>query len=430
MLKKQLTVSYPKKFLLAFFAVSLVLFILLYLSSLIPSPYLKSSVGGSVKILKHEGVYPSYGVPGRQIVLDNYTDALMINTAYSVDSFIPVRSAISGTRHTKEMAETNQVINLEKTYNQEAKTPISYERYWHGYLIYLRPLLVVLPYSGIRIILSLLLYGLTAIFLYTVWRKLGLHDTIIFFIGFLSVDLFYLGQSMQFSGVFLIALASSLYLLKKKKQGSEYLLFFITGMLTSFIDLLTAPLVTVGLLLVTTYLLDKKRNVFLHFGSWYVGYVLFWFSKLLIAQLLYFPNALSSGLWQFTNRLVNKADANFSQLSAVKLNAFQLIGYAKQSKIAILTLFIGVVLFFLRYHVFKKESLKKAIPLLIIGVIPYLWYLIVANHSYLHVWYTYRDQMMSVLAFFLILSELTNWKKVHSDWTRLNSAPGKQPKKS
>lgn len=115
--------------------------------------------------------------------------------------------------------------------------------------------------------------------------------------------------------------------------------------------------------------------------------MLFWFSKLVIAQLLYFPSAMFDAWRQFAGRIADKADANFSQLAAIKLNIFQLIGYARQSKVAVLSFFIIIVIFLLKYHVFKKETFKKIVPLLLIGVAPYIWYLVLANHSYLHVWY-------------------------------------------
>lgn len=202
-----------------FFSVLTVFCILLLLSSLIPSSSLKKNVGESVNTFKNEGIYPSYGVVGRQIVLDNYTDSLMVNTAYSVDSSQPLRSAVSAVRRTESVNQTNQIVNLDASYTGRAKTPVFYERYWHGYLVYLRPLLVLIPYSGIRIVLSLLLYGLTAVFLYLVTKKLGILAAAIFFIGFLSVDLFYLGQSMQFSAVFFDRSCSLDLSFEKEKAG-------------------------------------------------------------------------------------------------------------------------------------------------------------------------------------------------------------------
>ena len=411
-----------KRFIFAFFILFVSLSILLVLASAIPSSLLKQNVGNSLRVFQTEGQYPSVGVVGRQIVLDDYTDSLMMNTAYSVNSLEPVRSAVADVRYASSPQEINQIVNLESSYQGKKQNPVSYERYWHGYLTFLRPALTVLSYSEIRILLLIISYVLCAAFLYLVGKKIGVIQAIIFFTGLQSVDFFYLGQSLQFSGVFLIGLSTSIYLLlTERKNTSQYLLFFITGAATSYVDLLTAPLVSLGLLLTTAYLLRKKRNVVALFGSWSVGYALFWISKILLAQVTYFPHAVQSGFSQMVDRMVGKADANFTLLTTIKLNLFQLIGYARQSKIAVLVGVIILTLFLIRYHALKKEKTGQVVPLLIIAVIPYLWYLIVANHSYLHVWYTYRAQLMSVTAFLLILSEFTNWKKVQQDWTKLKS---------
>jgi len=44
-----------------------------------------------------------------------------------------------------------------------------------------------------------------------------------------------------------------------------------------------------------------------------------------------------------------------------------------------------------------------------IGLMPYLRYLLLANHSYLHAFFTYRAQAATLLAAVLILAELTGW---------------------
>ena len=44
-----------------------------------------------------------------------------------------------------------------------------------------------------------------------------------------------------------------------------------------------------------------------------------------------------------------------------------------------------------------KISYKKVILFLIIGLMPYVWYLLLANHSYLHWWFTYRLQAITVV---------------------------------
>lgn len=406
------------KFIVTYFVLVMIFLITLILSCLIPSSSLKQNIGKTLTTLKKEGTYPSFGLPWRQIVLDNFTDTLMLNTAYSVDSNDPIKSALVNVRYDGKVESTNQISNLEKLYLHKDIQQVGYERYWHGYLLYLRPLLTMFSYSSIRNIITLFLYSSFIVFMYLSWKKLGKKVALSLLFGLFAVDFFYLGQSMQFSSVFLIGLLGSIYLLYRYKRNcSLYTLFFIIGALTSFFDLLTAPLVTLGILLIAATSLENKniKNIFLHCISWSVGYLLLWFSKWLIVDLLFTHGAIVTAFNEIVNRTVNQADANFSHFNAVKLNFFQLIGYNHVNKIIVLFLFIISSIFFLRYFTFGKEKINKSIPWILIGSIPYIWYLIAANHSYLHVWYTYRNQFISVVCIFLVAAELIDWPRVKND---------------
>ena len=46
----------------------------------------------------------------------------------------------------------------------------------------------------------------------------------------------------------------------------------------------------------------------------------------------------------------------------------------------------------------------------IVGLIPYARYLVLHNHSYLHCFFTYRAQIATILAMFLITGSLVDWR--------------------
>lgn len=394
------------------------------LSGKIPSKLLTKNIGKTVDILKQEGNYPSYGLSWRQITLDNFTDTLMFNTAYSVDSQMPIKSALVNSRYDGRIDSTNQVSNLEKLYLKQEVVKVGYERYWHGYLLYLRPLLVVTDYSGIRIIISIVLYSSCFAFLYLLWKRGRMETAIAFLIGLILVDFFYIGRSIQFSSVFLIGILSSVYLIKAyKKNYNLPLFFFVVGALTSFFDMLTAPLVSLGLVLIVAYSLGKKsiKDLFMQCIAWSAGYLLLWYSKWFLVQTLFVPGAVKTAINQIVNRTVIQADSNFSHVNALKLNIFQLIGYHRMDKIIILSVFMLYVLFMTRYFQYKREKMKPVIPLLFIGVLPIAWFLIAANHSYLHVWFTYRTLLLSVVSAVLISNEFTDWIKFKKDMHSLLS---------
>ncbi len=381
----------------------------LLLISIIPSTYLKKNIGSSVEVLKYEGVYPSVGIPWRKITLDNYTDAIMLNTAYSINSAEAFKSSLINKRYYDGSNGKNQLDNLEEIYNKNVEPNAGYERYWHGYLVFLRPLLAVFSYDVIRILNAVLLYGGFLYLFFLTWKKLGKKLSIALLVGFVAIDFFFIWKSMQFSSIFHIAIFSSIYLvLHQKKVQNQYLLFFIVGGLTSFFDLLTAPLITLGLPLIFIVYLNKSniKTVILHCLAWGSGYLLLWLSKWVLVELLFAPGAIQTALNTISSRTVSEPDPNFSYVQTLKLNIFQLIGYHKSNKIIVLVSGIITSIFLLRYISFNKKKISSVLSWIMIGIIPYVWYLVAANHSYLHVWYTYRIQFISVVALLFLQRSL------------------------
>ena len=80
------------KYILTFLITMLILIALLFLSSLIPSKYLQENVKASSEILIGEGERIVIDAPLGKASLFYFTDALMINTAYSIDSNHPYKS--------------------------------------------------------------------------------------------------------------------------------------------------------------------------------------------------------------------------------------------------------------------------------------------------------------------------------------------------
>jgi hypothetical protein len=208
-----------------------------------------------------------------------------------------------------------------------------------------------------------------------------------------------------------------LFINKKTKQ--LFLFFFIFGGLTSFFDLLSSPLVGLGLTLTLVVKLEKKPNVFLNCLFWAIGYLLFWSSKWLIVSVFFAPEAINTSLNQIVNRTVNQADSNFSQWRALQLNLLQLIGYSRFNRFLFLSFNILFFVSIFRYLNFSQEKIQRIFPWLMLFFLPYVWYLVVANHSYLHCWFSYRDQLISIVSLFFILKEFFNWQLLKKDGEKI-----------
>lgn len=410
-----------------FFVYLVVIFIFSFLvvtASIIPSSLTNSHIKDTASTLKNEGMYPSVGISWRKIALDNFTESMLLNVTYSINSKNPVQSAFQDIRYDNRTIAADQILSLEQlSKGKKDLVPVGYERYWNGYITYLRPLFVFFSYENIRIIISILLYGGFAIFSYLAVKKLGFISFVPLLIGFIAVDFFYIGKSIQFSDIFLVALYSGIYLLYRYPKVKDlYLFFFIVGACTSFVDLLTAPLVSLGLILILVHILKKQkiRTLFLYCVSWSLGYLLLWGAKWVLSDILVTHGAIFTAFNEIADRTNRQVDPNFTRLNTIKLNFFQLRGYDKRNKIVLLATFLLLIGPYLYYFKISLKKLMDVLPYVFIAIIPYAWYFIAASHSYIHVWFTYRDQFMTVAAGAIIAFSFVDWKRVRKDGEKIS----------
>ena len=145
----------------AFAATVGLLFLLLLGAYALPGAPVRQNLADSAQTIIQEGLYPSY-FGFKLFQMDNYTDTLMLmeaasadetdpltammtNTAYNVDNFETLGEDLAAYLQAREAGQTGTDARLE---------PFSYARYWHGYLIWLRPLLCLMPYTGVRVVRS------------------------------------------------------------------------------------------------------------------------------------------------------------------------------------------------------------------------------------------------------------------------------------
>ena len=171
---------------LAAFAGTLaILFVLLLAAYALPGERVRQHVYDSARTIQNEGLYPEY-LGFKLFQMDNYTDTLMLFEAASADELPPLQAMMTNTAYNVDNFETladDLAWYIEKDWSTGAQRtdapvlePFSYARYWHGYLIWLRPLLLLMPYTGVRIVQYIVLFALLAVVL-----VLGLRYASLFF---------------------------------------------------------------------------------------------------------------------------------------------------------------------------------------------------------------------------------------------------------
>lgn len=411
------------KYLFTYIFYITIFIILLTVSSMIPTSAIKEETTESADILLSEGNRKITYIPykNERMQFDNYSDALMINTAYSIDTDSPLYSAmvarknyIPGVTQTveqdsqKELKSASkykyhdEVGELKDLTNNDITESFEYARYWHGYLVVLRPLLIFADVQAIRIIFTVIFVILAGLLLYQLKKKVNLFVAVVFLFGLIGVEYFYIGISIQSSFVFMIMMISSLIILTGENRIKDMaMVFFVTGILTNFFDLLTVPAITYGVPILVYFLLIQKEKeltikevicTFFRFGiAWVVGYAITWFTKWALVDLLYNRSLISIGLNQVLYRSVGRE--KISYLSIVSGN-MQYVRYF------ILASILFSFIYLLVNSIEKRESVKisNVLPYFIIAIIPYVWFFLIRDHSYKHAFFTYRNLILIIIS--------------------------------
>ena len=365
------------------------------LSCLLPDNSIKMHIAESAPKMVEEGLYPQAIIRVEQCQMDNFTDALIMNQMYNIDRKHPVKSAMKMIRSSEKGRDWDQPGLLLRKVNGEKLEDQHYARYWHGSTFLFRPLFLVMDFLTLRHILFIVSSILIVLLLCAYYPRAGLMKTIALALGFLLTYGFVMQFSMQFFPVLALTVIGSLLVVKHKESTNFGLLFFVIGSLTCYFDLLTTPLLTLGIPLAV--MLSLKREDEFSFKDnlieisklillWGLGFALTFGTKWALASLILRQNIFSDA---YEVSLYRMEAEQFTRWEALTKN-FGMLNLWMISLAAVVLLLLSIINRL-------KISYKKVILFLIIGLMPYVWYLLLANHSYLHWWFTYRLQAITVV---------------------------------
>ena len=421
------------KYPLIFIVVIAIFILTLILTSLFPRDWIQRGSTDSAEILLKEGN------PNRilDMKLDNYTDALMINTAYSIDSSNPFESIMlvrknylpekeqtvhqdknGGLESTAE-ANYNILEELYKTVNNDISESYEYARYWHGYLVLLRPALIFFDISQIKVIIGIILVLLAFYLIISLNKKINSKFCYIIILGLAFSDFFLMGLTLQGVMTFIISMITSIIICKrfdKIKNIGPY--FFVTGMVTCFFDLLTHPIITLGIPLIVYLLLKQEKEqvslkeaikiIILNSILWGIAYVLTNLTKWIIVDLFYNRNLVEIALTQFVFRSQGVVSSEHTYYRAIVDNI--LVAGIRP------ILYMGIILIYIIVFLIKnyKEihlDIKSSIPYLIISVMPIAWFLLMKNHDIEHSFFTYRGLVVFYIGIGIFFAKIFALKK-------------------
>lgn len=382
-----------KKIFTVFIGAPVVFFIAMVLTQLIPNSWVDANVSKSRSIIQSESPYhDAYHVPQTHWLAgsDGYTDDIFLQ---------------------------QQIANRSKGIFYGAMMP-DYDRYWHGYTIFLRPLLMFFDLSHIRQILVLCFTVLTVILAYLIGKYINLEVAIFFGIALALVNPPVIMISLQYSNMFLLMLSLSIVLmtlLGKKRSKQEILVFFaVAGCLTSFFDLLTTPSITLGmpLLLYIAHRIKGNqhqnilKDIFLMALVWGTGYFVIWFAKWLIGSIILqrniFVDATQKVLfWSSDNSTITSS--NVSVLIVFTDWIKRLVIYWTILFTVIVGLGFALITRFFAKDGFRKLHIPTLLALIGVTLIPIAWIIVARQHSFNHQWFSYRHLIILLFGTSLII---------------------------
>ena len=434
------------KYILLFFILILLYNLSLYLICLLPKTQnlYQNCMFSAFQLTKEGDFFTPFFVE----TIDNASDAIIINEAYSIDNTSPLKSYLLmrrsydteyTTKESKDQFGDLITYSSDSTFDDgifisgskyfshcqellnymlgNVKISVEYARYWHGYMIIYRPLLYFLNITQINILLLGVFVILFLITINYIKKHLGRNIAIIYGIAMFCCGSFIACISLQQAPTLLLTLIFSVIVLKLSEKHANFIpyLFFIIGSLICFFDFLTVPILTLCMPAFLLSLTKKKNGTIAkeNFTStiaysflWLVGYVITWIAKWGIVYFVLNTNIFQSALSQVLYRISGP-------VSDIKNNVMYLLNFITfPLYTTAIIILIANNLFSIKKKSNSNSSFKHFVmtnyDLITIAIIPILWLIVTKNHILSHPHFTYRNTMPLVL---LILYYFISYKR-------------------
>lgn len=410
------------QYLLIFVATLSVLILALVGTTAIPNEAIYEKMLESAKLYKQVDAYQPDESGKLCRITDNYADNILLNVLWNMKSDTPLQSALDTKYYDGE--EYGLSWGLYSAIQEGSAPNVDYTRYWHGMVVVIRPLLLwfhigQIKWLGLGIVVLLLILNILLLV-----KKKHYFAAAALPLSLMGVQFWLIVKSAEYQPAMIISLLMSLLFVAWEHKGERTLisLSVISGVLISFFDFLTTETMTIliplALVLLVRQEADRlgtwKVNMLFLIKSvlaWGVAYVSTFVVKWTLASLVLGENKFLAAFSSAAERIGGTEGEETLPLYlqipfAVLGNISTLFGGT--ARVDLFSIFVGglvvLVLFGAVFYLFRGDYHKDITMLmLLIGLVPYIRYLVLNNHSYLHEFFTYRAQAVSILALLSIL---------------------------
>ena len=407
-----------RNFFLIFISLVAVGYFALVFVYLLPIKPIQENVLEASNIMHIERSHQELIYGHQDTMLDNLTDAIMLGTARYEGTSTVFEEALLSNRFVVNGMMDSEVLGAESLGEELVGKVRGYGRYWHGYLLYLKPLLLVFNYGQIRYLVGLIQFGLFVAVVALFMRKKKEQYIIPFITSYLFLNPITLSLSLQYFPASVITMLQLIILLLLEKEYKENSVrwmyhFFVVGCLIAYFDLLTFPLLTLGIPL--AFLMAEKYNslkedIKSFMGScmaWAIGYAMMWGSKWILGTLITKENMLKDAFGSALFRIgVTESETKTSAIEAVFRNIGANKLYLLTAVIVFICIFFGGL-----WKKYQFNVKKMKMSLILCAILPFAWYVVLSNHSYIHYWFTYRVLAISIFSVLIAAVQLFDQKK-------------------
>lgn len=382
---------------------------LLFIVSCIPDSLIKENSSRSAAELKNMGAWSVLiNEDDPSCTLDTYTDQQIIMEAYTLSRSNP-GSVLLNPRHWTE--DESQLGSFDALINQSAPLNSSYFRYWMGFRVFVRPLLVFTDYYGMLKLVGAVLLFLSFCTAAAIGRIKDIYTAACFALAIALVNPAVVAQSLQFSCCFILSLLFMLIVLKIRKREKLFCpVFCFFGIATQFFDFYTTPLLCFGfpIMLLLCFLPHSKLRWIITAKTavcWFFGYVSMWIVKLLLTSLFTVENGFADGFNSLAGRLGIKVVEGLEEMYDARA-ALQSVWWLScpGDNEKLFFIFLSALVFISALVIFRKEGFNVMFSCgchLAVALMPVIWFCCAAQPTLIHSWFQYRSIAVLFAGIFL-----------------------------
>lgn len=379
--------------------------VLLFVSSMIPQKLIKENSVKSADYYSSQELFVTKVDTFFFSRQDNYADCILSNIIYHIDSKHPVISSLRASYYQPELENVD--VSFAEAVEKTVIPNVDYYRYWHGSMVLLRPLLMITDIIGVRLILGVLAIMLSVTAAILLWKQKEKELAVIYLVSLCLVDVWMICFCIEYVTTFLIMGAGAIFLIQKAGSKKENSVKLETQFIPMFI------------IMVMLYHQNKIQNIKEAMGimlkngiAWVTGYGSMFLLKWILSAAFFGTTALKESFAQAALRMGGDVNLGVTNLSPTATFSQRLYGaiwhnigclfhFKDRMNGGIIILITGIILFviFCLVYLFHMGKISKTlyVPLGLLALLPYVRYLVLSNHAYLHYFFTYRAQLVTVM---------------------------------